>query len=95
MKTILLNGKKMTNKRIAHLYLKRKLSLPNHYGENLDALWDLLSTWSDELNILMYNTQYMEASLGDYGNSLINVFREATCENDRIIFRAIHIKRQN
>ena len=44
MKEIELNGAKMVDKETTHEYLKEKLSLPDYYGANLDALWDCLST---------------------------------------------------
>ena len=37
---IILDAACMTRREEAHAYLKAALSLPAHYGENLDALYD-------------------------------------------------------
>ena len=52
---IKLNGSKMKDRETAHLYIKRKLSLPDYYGKNLDALWDLLSTDTSPKKIIIKN----------------------------------------
>lgn len=95
MKTVLLNGKRMTNKKELHLYLKRKLGFPDYYGKNLDALWDLLSTISDSMGIILFNKEYIEEFLGDYGNSLIKVFQESSESNEKIVFKIVDIKQRN
>ena len=91
MKTVLLNGKRMTTKKTTHLYLKKKLSFPSYYGQNLDALWDVLSTINEEIDIVLYNKEYLDEYLGDYGKDLISVFKEATESNMKVKFRTIDI----
>ena len=44
MEKVKLNGNKMKSKEEAHLYIKKKLKHPEYYGNNLDALWDTLSS---------------------------------------------------
>ena len=94
MRTVLLNGKRMNTKKSTHLYLKRKLSFPAYYGKNLDALWDVLSTISDEIDLVLYNKEYLDENLGDYGNAIISVFKEATESNKRIKFRVVDISKK-
>ena len=53
MKIIVLDGRKMTDRESAHTYLKKKLELPEHYGKNLDALYDVLGECGAEMNILL------------------------------------------
>lgn len=78
---IKLNGSKMKDKKTAHEYIKRKLSLPDYYGMNLDALWDLLSTDTSPKKITIKNPEMIIINLGTYGGSLLDTFREAADEN--------------
>ena len=39
---LLLDGKSFADKKAVHAYLKKELSFPEYYGNNLDAFYDLL-----------------------------------------------------
>lgn len=86
MKEIILDGKEMSDKAAAHKYIKKQMNFPDYYGENLDALWDLLSTTSTSISIYLINEQEMINNLGEYGGLLIGVFQDASFENDSICF---------
>jgi predicted hydrolase (HD superfamily) len=86
MKEITLDGSFMTSVEETHKYLKSKLNLPSYYGSNLDALWDVLSTISEPTKINLINSSQLSTNLGEYGNALLNVFQDASHENDKIIF---------
>lgn len=86
MKKIILDGKLMTSKNVAHKYIKEQLDFPDYYGENLDALWDILSTTSTPISIYLKNEKEMILNLGEYGNLIIGVFQDASYENDSICF---------
>lgn len=86
MKTVILNGKRMISKKMAHEYLKRKLNLPDHYGNNLDALWDILTCISEHIDIILINQDILYENIGDYGASLVDTFVEAMDENPNINF---------
>lgn len=71
----------------SHKYLARKLELPSYYGNNLDALWDCVSTLSEKINIDFINEKRAINYLGSYATEIIQVFKDAACENNRISFR--------
>lgn len=89
MNEIRLNGTKMVDKATTHAYLKRKLALPAYYGENLDALWDCLSTDSVVKVINIHSPAAITKNLGAYGESLIKLFEEVAEENKRITINII------
>ena len=43
MKDILINCEKLRSRKVLHDYLEQELHLPDYYGRNLDALYDILS----------------------------------------------------
>ncbi|MDD4139750.1 MAG: barstar family protein [Eubacteriales bacterium] len=87
MRKVKLNGKKMDTREHAHRHLQKQLRLPAYYGANLDALWDLLSTCGEAIQVTLVNRGDMISALGDYGEKLIQVFKDAERGNDRLRFR--------
>ncbi|QVK17623.1 barstar family protein [Mycoplasmatota bacterium] len=81
-----LDGNELTTKNKFHDYLKHNISLPDYYGNNLDALWDILCSYSEKLHIIIYNKKQLIKNLGDYGNSIIELFEDAVNENNNISF---------
>lgn len=92
MKEIRLNGDKMIDKASTHAYLRQELELPDYYGENLDALWDCLSTDFSCKKIIIFKPQVIIENLGNYGESIINLFEHAAEENQYI---EVHIEKDN
>jgi ribonuclease inhibitor len=85
MTTIIINGSEMTSKERAHEYLKDMLDFPEYYGNNLDALCDLLNEKTEPVEIRLINSLDMVKLLGTYGNSLLDVFKDVSIENENII----------
>jgi len=90
MKTVTLNGNMMTTKEAAHRYLSWKLNFPEYYGGNLDALWDILSTISEPIEIKLIYSDKLNESLGDYAKSLLRVFTDAVKENGNLHFEILY-----
>ena len=84
MNKIVLDGEKMTSKKKAHSYLKHKLDAKEYYGENLDALWDVLSTYDRNISIEFINIDKLMENLEDYGKSILTIFEDAQWENKNI-----------
>lgn len=89
MKTVWINGRKMTSINETHHYLKRKLNLPAYYGANLDALWDVLSTISEPLQVTLLFRDQLDKNLGRYGEALIKVFQDAEKANSNLVFHIV------
>jgi ribonuclease inhibitor len=92
MRNIRLNGAVMVDKEAAHAYLKCKLALPEHYGNNLDALWDCLSTDFSPKIITVRHPEAIMKNLGSYGEALIGLFLEAAATNE---FIQVDIENEN
>ncbi len=73
MKTVIIDGSKMTSRERAHAILAEKLSFPDFYGGNLDALHDSLSEIGEPTQIIFENSDEIVNSLGTYGTALLQV----------------------
>ncbi len=84
MRTII-DGAVMLGRATAHEELRRALELPEYYGANLDALWDIASTTDAQL--IMIHPAPMLNVLGGYGCKIIQTLFEAADENPGFSFR--------
>lgn len=81
MKTIVLDALWMKTREEAHVYIKREFEFPDYYGENLDALWDMLTEESEETEVVIVHSQSLSESLGTYAQDLLDTFVQAAEEN--------------
>lgn len=79
---IVLDFNNIVNKKELHEYLIDKLSLPDYYGKNLDALYDILTEPGQEKTIIIRGADALKEKLGSYGEALFNVMEDATGENE-------------
>ncbi len=87
MKRIILDGKKMLTRKQTHEYIKERMSFPDYYGNNLDALADCLSEISEITRITIKNYSDFENNLGVYSKGFIRVFEDAAEDNESIEFK--------
>ncbi|PQP81440.1 barnase inhibitor [Paenibacillus sp. PCH8] len=77
MRIIQIEGEHLHGKKELHRVLQDKLELGNHYGANLDALWDCLTgAVAMPLTIQWTDFEKSKASLGDYADQVIELMRE-------------------
>lgn len=86
MRVVRLDGAAMTTVDKVHATLQKEMGFPDYYGNNLDALWDMLSEESEEVHIILEREEAMKKLLGAYVEELIRVFREAETENEYLTF---------
>lgn len=74
----------LTSRKDAHDYLQQLLQLPEYYGRNLDALYDVLTSIGTPMTIVVKNETMAEENLGGYGSALLATIREAAEENPAV-----------
>ena len=79
-----LYGLCMFTREKAHAHLKRRLRLPDYYGENLDALHDCLTDIHTPTEITLRFSDAMRKHLGAYGTKLISLLIACTGENPKL-----------
>ena len=82
MKTVELNGKRMTSEAAAQEYLFDMFDFAVYYGDDLDALYDALADIVEETHVSIINREAMENS--SYGSRLMWVFEDAAEDNDNL-----------
>ena len=61
--------------------LARQFGFPSHFGRNLDALWDVLTTDIEgPLKIIWEDTQLSQTGLGDEYARLVSLLEEIAAE---------------
>lgn len=71
---IIIDGKVIIDRKTLFQQLKTQVNSQEFYGDNLDALWDVLSYMDKELHITIMNQNDLEENLGEYAKSLLKVF---------------------
>lgn len=74
----------MTTPEKAHRHIAHQLHFPRWYGNNLDALWDMLTDISQPCLVSINGAGKLKDSLGDYGSRLLGVMLQASAENDML-----------
>jgi len=64
-----------------HDRIRRALELPEYYGENLDALYDLLTEMDEGTEIVFSGADQADRSLGEYLDILREMCSDAEHEN--------------
>ena len=78
-----------------HRELKEGLGFPNYYGENLDALWDCLTDFIDNDDvIILKNYQFVEKANKEYADDILSIFKRAKhYANDAFVGARIIVER--
>ena len=93
--TVELDCRKMTDRGTAHDYLAEKFEFPGYYGRNLDALFDLLSTYEKDAQIVVNAPELLEENLGAYGKNIFKTLEEAARENLKLTLQINLEKNKN
>lgn len=71
----------MTSKQSFYRHLDQVFSLPDYFGNNLDALWDVLNEEKEASCIIFLNSKQANKNLGAYSERLIDLLKQLAKEN--------------
>ena len=81
---VIIDGKNITDKRMLHTYLKEQCNFPDYYGNNLDALYDVLTERAEPLEVKVEHAEELKEILCGYGEAFIETLLDAAAENERV-----------
>ena len=84
MTEIIIDCLKISDKKELHKEFAEKLSFPDWYGENLDALFDCLTGIFEETSVVIENFPSLEENLGNYAAAFRKVMLRADEDNERL-----------
>ncbi|MBE5828224.1 MAG: hypothetical protein E7305_02045 [Butyrivibrio sp.] len=80
--------KGISTKEELHALLRKELPLPEYYGDNLDAFYDVLTEQGEGWNLIFYNVATITSDIADYLPKLKKMCERAAseCENLKVRF---------
>ncbi len=85
MISIVLDGTEIGSREEMHRIFREALRLEDFYGCNLDALYDVLSTYSETIEVTLLEEEALYANVPFYGERLVELLKVAAEENDPYI----------
>lgn len=86
MKEIILDCRGFVPRGALHTALAQALSLPDHYGRNLDALHDCLTAIPEDVRLVLTHWEDAEKDLGRGALALKRVLEDSAEENPHFFF---------
>ena len=83
---VIIDGRNITDKLMLHDYLKEQCGFPEYYGNNLDALYDVLTDRTEPLEIRLEHAEELKEVLCGYGEAFIETLQDAAAENKNFVF---------
>ena len=81
---VIIDGRTITDKAMLHAYLKEQCNFPDYYGNNLDALYDVLTERSETLEIKVEHAEELKEILCGYGEAFMETLLDAAAENESV-----------
>ncbi|ACZ08421.1 Ribonuclease inhibitor [Sebaldella termitidis] len=87
MNNIVIDFKNINSRKDFYLQLRKKCELPEYFGDNLDALWDVLTSGELDFPLTISFTNFNKNKNGFY-RDLYELLKDAEKETEKnIIFK--------
>ena len=84
MNTYIVDFDEVFNADELHRAIRNTLPVPTHYGNNLDALYDVLTEWTEETSITFLHVEETEVTMPKYIKALRRMCQDAQQENPHL-----------
>lgn len=83
---VIIDGRTIKDKQTLHAYLKEQCKFPDYYGNNLDALYDVLTDRTEFLEIKLEHAEELKEILCGYGEAFLETLEDAaaSCSNFKV-----------
>ena len=85
MRYVILDGAEIACIEDVHAAFAAALDFPDWYGNNFDALYDMLTVPREAVTVVLRRPTLLEAMLGRRYRTLLHVLRDAAEENPGIL----------
>ena len=89
MKEIVIDGRTVRSMEDIHSLLKTELSFPHWYGNNLDALFDILTDLHGEVSLSLLHADALSEAIGGLSPRLVRLLNDAAEENPLFSFHLV------
>jgi len=80
---LVIDGSRIASEEDLHDVISKGLALPNWYGRNLDALWDVLTGMVERpLKVIWLNSKQSKMTLPRY-EQILSLFREVELQDQQ------------
>lgn len=87
--TVVIDGSNIKDKASLHVLLKQQCKFPEYYGNNLDALYDVLTDRTEPLEIILEHGEELKELLCGYGEAFIETLEDAAASSALFTFKRI------
>ena len=87
---VIIDGSKLRDKAMLHAYLKERCNFPDYYGNNLDALYDMLTERTEPLEIKVEHAEKLKEILCGDGEAFIETLLDAAAENESVTVEIVN-----
>ena len=87
---VIIDGRNITDKLMLHQYLKEQCDFPEYYGNNLDALYDVLTDRTEPLEITVMHAEELKEVLCGYGEAFLETLQDAAAKSKHIVVNILN-----
>ncbi|MEJ2046122.1 MAG: barstar family protein [Reinekea sp.] len=79
---VVINGNEINSETDFHKTIAEAMDFPSHYGKNLDALWDVLSTDIERpVTLIWENSSSSKESMGDSFTKILDLLNKVVAQD--------------